>query len=280
MRSHLCRALTLAALALLGCRAKPLTEGELRKRLRKQSEQRAKFSSFAATYSLVLSGRRPGGKKGKLTCSGRIVAARGKGLRMRGSKALGMAKIFDFLMVGDRYRLSFLYGKKFYVGSVSKALAERRAQALVGGGKPELEALIFPVPPAKEWEKRELRVGRREAVLSWKRPDGKPSRLLVLDAATANPLRTEMFRPDGRRSVVIYYKKPAGAADAELRPVSGFKMRGAGEARFRMDFSFGKMAVNAPVKAAAFRLKAPPGVEVIDVDKRRAAKDKPAAEKR
>ncbi len=259
----------LLLLVPLGC-AKPLPEIELRKRLADQAAERAAFKSLSTCYALHLSGRKPDGQTGRLSCSGRIVAGMDRGLRMRGVKALGMAKIFDFLMLGDRYRLSFTYGKKFFTGSVTKTLARRKAEALVGKGKPNLIALIFPVPPGEEWEKREMALGRREATLNWKRPDGSVARKLVVRASDARPLRTEIFKADGKRAATIYYKKPLDLG--EFHPVAGFKVRGTGRTRFRMDFNFSKVVINKPVKAAAFKLKVPSGFEVVDVEQEEAGK--------
>jgi len=270
----ICPALfSLLLIAALGC-ARPLPETELRRRLAGQSGERETFRSLSASYGLHISGRKPDGKSGRLTCSGRIVAARDQGLRMRGAKALGMARIFDFLMVGDRYRLSFIYGKKFFTGSVKKALARRKAGALVGEGRPNLAALLFPVPPGEDWGKREMVFGRREVAINWKRPDGSLARTLVVRASDARPLRTEIFAAEGKRAATIYYKK---LLDLDgFHPVAGFKIRGTGRTRFRLDFSFSKMAINGRVKAAAFRLKAAPGFEVVDVDEREAGKQEPS----
>jgi hypothetical protein len=270
-------ALLLLMAVPLGCFAKPLPEAELRQRLAARAAERKHFLSVSSAYDLRISGRRPNGKIGRLSCSGRLVAARDRGLRMRGAKALGMAKIFDFLMVGDDFKLHFIYGKKFFVGSVSKALADRKAEALLGKGKPNLHALLFPVPAGEQWEKREMSLGRREAVVSWKRADGRRARRLVVSAVDARPLRTEIFGADGKHAAVIYYKKPLNLG--EFHPVGGFKVRGAGRSRFRLDFSFKKMVINGKVKPAVFKLPPPPGVKPTDVDKRQAGKQEPSKTK-
>jgi hypothetical protein len=273
MTRHLRPLAVLLLLAPLGCR-EPLPEAELRRRLATQGAERSAFRSVVSFYDLSLSGRRPNGRRGRLSCAGQIAAERDRGLRMRGVKALGMAKIFDFLVVGDGYKFYFIHGKKFYVGSVSKALAALRARALAGEGRPDLAALLFPVPPLEGKGAPRWVSGRRDVRLEWSAGSGGPRRRLIIDATNARPLRTEIFGEDGRRAAVIYYKKPAEAG--EFHPVSGFKLRAAGRSRFRMDFSFNKMTINAPIRDAAFKLEAPAGIEVIDVDKRK----KPVPEKK
>ncbi len=258
-------ALLLAPLAA-GCRREPLPEPELRAALARQAAERAGFRSLSAVYDMSISGRKPGGRRRKLRCSGRLVAARGEGLRMRGSKVLGMAKIFDLLLAGDRYKLNFIHGKKFYTGSLAEALAERGANKLIGGGRLDFAVLVFPVPPLDGEDAPELVTGKREARLVWRSPEGALLRQLVLDAASARPLRTEIYGGQKRRQAVVCYRRPAESGS--LHPVSGFRVRGAGSARFRMEISFRNMQINGPVSQRAFKLKPPPGVEVIEAGKK------------
>jgi hypothetical protein len=185
-----------------------------------------------------------------------------------------MAKIFDLLLSGDRFRLSFIHGKKFYTGSVSRALAERGAEKLVGGRRPDLTALLFPVPPLEGEGCPRLVTGRREALLEWRAEDGALLRRTVLDAVTARPLRTEIFGGSRERQAVIHYRRPVEKKG--LHPVAGFKVRTSGRSRFRMKIGFIRMQINGPVKDAAFRLKEPAGFEIIDAEEKKPDKS-PAA---
>jgi hypothetical protein len=263
-------AVLLVACLAAGCR-EPLSEEELRSRLTAQGAERAELVSFSAAYDLIVAGRRPDGRSGRLSCSGRIVAERGRGLRMQGAKALGMAKIFDFLTVGDAYKMNFIYGKKFYTGSVSAALRRRGIARMAGGEHPDLAALLLPVPPLEGEGAPELQFGGREARLVWPEREGVARRTLFIDAVTARPLRTEILGEDGRREAVIYYLKPA-ARDG-LNPVCGFRLRGKARGGFRLDMKFGKIRLNGPVNPAAFTMNPPAGFEVIDVDARAAAEE-------
>lgn len=263
---HALLAICFALLALAGCRP-PLPEPELRAALARQAAERARFQSLSAVYDMSISGRKPGGRRRKLRCSGRLVAVRGEGLRMQGSKVLGMAKIFDLLLTGDRYKLNFIYGEKFYIGTLSRMLSARGAEKLIGGGKLDLAALLFPVPPLDGEGAPELVTGKREVKLVWRSPTGERLRQLVLDAASARPLRTEIYAGKQKRQAVILYGRPTGSGD--FRPVSGFRVRGSGGTRFRLEISLRNMAVNTPVKKGVFKLKPPSGFKVIDVDEQR-----------
>jgi hypothetical protein len=94
--------------------------------------------------------------------------------------------------------------------------------------------------------------------------------VLAVDAATARPLYTEIFDESGRRLAVITYLAPAESAG--LHPSGGFRVRGSGSTAFRMDMKLDNVKVNGPVNQAAFRLEPAPGIEVINVDAREAAK--------
>ena len=252
-----------ALLAACGCRPDPLPEPELRARLTELGSGRKAFSSISAAYDMSMAGRREDGRKGSLSCSGRLVAVRDKGLRMQGEKALGMAKIFDFLKTGDSYRLYFIHGEKFFVGSVSRALASRGADKLVGDHL-DLAALLFPVPALEGEGAPEFVYGGRETRLLWSERPGQGRRILVVDSAYARPLRTEVFDADGRRVAVLHYR-PLLDCD-QFRPVGGFKLRGAGGRRFKLDVNFSKVKINSKVKDAVFRLKPPRGMKITDVD--------------
>jgi hypothetical protein len=253
-----------ACLLAAGCRAKPLPEPELRARLEQQGAEREKLQSLSCSYDLTIAGRRPDGRRGRLSCSGEIVAARGQGLRMRGSKALGMVKLFDFAMTGDRYELSFLFGQKHFGGSVSRVLERHGAAELLGTGRPQLDALLFPVPPDGQLKECELTYRRGEAQLVWRGPEGEVVRRLVVDAANARPLRTEILTGGRSPRTVILHGRPMESAG--LHPLSGFKVRSTSERKFRLDVDLSKIELNVEVNPAAFVLKPVEGFKVIDVD--------------
>ncbi|MHC4915367.1 MAG: hypothetical protein ACYTGB_07725 [Planctomycetota bacterium] len=261
------RALSLVTCALLlaacGCRPEPLPEPELRARLAELGSGREAFSSITAAYDLYMAGHREDGRKGVLSCSGRMVAARDRGLRMQGEKALGMAKIFDFLKIGDSYRLHFIHGEKFYTGSVNRALASRGVDKLLGG-RLDLNAVLFPVPRLDGQGAPEFVYGTRETRLVWPGREGEGRRVLIVDSAYARPLRTEFFDGRGARVAVLHYRKPVGCEP--LRPVGGFKLRGGGRRGYRMDITLSKVKINVKLKDAAFRLNPPKGMEITDVD--------------
>jgi hypothetical protein len=254
----------LLAAAACGCRPDPLPEPELRGRLTALAAERGAFTGISSAYELSMAGERPDGRGAALSCSGRLVAARGRGLRMQGEKALGMAKIFDLLLAGDSYRLNFIHGKKFFVGSVTRALARRKAEQLTGGVRPDLAALLFPVPPLEGEGAPQLVYGGRESRLVWPTGSQAGRREVFIDSAYACPLRTEFFDAQGRRLAVLYYRRPVDCGG--FHPVGGFKLRGAAGRRFRLDMSFSKIRLNPEVRDAVFNLPVPPGIKVTDVD--------------
>jgi len=125
---------------------------------------------------------------------------------------------------------------------------------------------VYKRQPLDGEDAPELVTGKREARLVWRSPEGALLRQLVLDAASARPLRTEIYGGQKRRQAVVCYRRPAESGS--LHPVSGFRVRGAGSARFRMEISFRNMQINGPVSQRAFKLKPPPGVEVIEAGKK------------
>jgi len=248
-----------------GCRAEPLSPQEFRTRLSELGSERNKLSSLVCAYDLIVAGRKPDGRKGRLSCSGRIAGAPGQGLRMRGAKALGMAKIFDITVKTDNYRLHFIHGKKFFTGSVSKMLTKKKVSSLLGKDGLELEALLFPIPKEQDCRESEILFGRRKVLMTWRDQTGQILRRLILDAATVRPLFTEIFAGNGRRKVLITYLRPVEVEG--LHPVKGFRIRGSGRNNFRLDVKLGKIRINAKLSKRAFELAPPTGMKIIDADK-------------
>jgi hypothetical protein len=259
--------LFLGSIAILaaGCRAEPLSPQEFKSRLTQLGSERKKLSSLVCSYDLIVAGRKPDGRKGRLSCSGRIAGAPGQGLRMRGAKALGMAKIFDITVKTDNYRLHFIHGKKFFTGSVSQMLTKKKVSSLLGKNGLELEALLFPIPNQQDCQESEMLFGHRKVLMTWRNQAGQIIRRLILDAATVRPLFTEIFTGGGRRKVLITYLKPVEVEG--LHPVKGFRIRGSGRTRFRLDVKLGKIRINAKLSKRAFELAPPPGMKIIDADK-------------
>jgi hypothetical protein len=255
-------------LAVWGCRPSgpPLSAPELRRRVAEGAAERERLKSFTAGYDLTVSGRGPDGKSGRLRCSGVMVAEGGR-VRLRGEKALGLAKIFDLLLAGDELRVHSIHGGKFYRGSLSRALAERGVVGVLDDrGRLDLAALVLPAPALEGPGGPELVFGPSEVQALWPSSGGRPARRVRLAADTAEVLATEFLDPSGRVLATIKYDPPAGSAS--LHPVRGFHLRGDGPARVRLDLSFHDLEVNGPVKPAAFVLEPPEGVEVIELDRR------------
>lgn len=264
-----------AALGLLllpaacGCRraGPPLADAELRRRVAEAAAERGRFATLAGDCTLQLSARLADGRKSSLSCSGQIVAESGRGLRLRGEKALGLAKIFDLYVSGDQLRLYNLRGGKFYRGSLARVLAERGAERLLGeAGGFGPAWLLFPTPALDGPGAPELVQSGRSVILDWKAADGRLTRRTILAADSAWALRTELFDARGRRLAVIDYDEPVEAGG--LHPVGGFRLRLAGKARLDLEFRLGAVELNQPVSPAAFGLDPPAGVEVIDLDGR------------
>jgi len=255
-------------LAVSGCRASgpPLSAPEFRQRVSESAAERERFKSLTAGYDLAVSGRGPDGKSGRLRCSGVIVAEGGR-LRLRGEKALGLAKIFDLLLAGDELRAHAIHGGKFYRGSLSRTLAERGVVGVLDDrGRLDLAALVLPAPALDGPGAPELAFGPDEVQALWCSPEGNPVRRVRFAADTAEVLAAEFLDPSGRALMTITYDPPTGSAG--LHPVRGFHLRADGPARLRLDMSFRDLEANAPVKPAAFVLEPPEGVKVIDLDRR------------
>ena len=280
MREKLLAAACAIPLLAAGCR-QPLPEPELRGRIAAAAAEREAFESLMAAYDLSVSGRQPGGRKRKLRCSGRLAAVKGTGLRMRGTKILGMANIFDLLLAGDRVKLNFIHGRKYYEGSLSKIPGMANIfDLLLVDGKLEPVKLIFPTPPLEGPGAPELVMGHREVELIWRRSGGAMARKTVLASWNARPIRTEIYGEDGLRVALIRYYKPLEAGG--LHPAAGFKINGAPPGKMRVNFELGDLRVNETVKDAAFKLKAVKGYEVIDLDAKKpdaAFASPPSAEK-
>ncbi len=268
-RLKLLAALVLLALpAAAGCRraGPPLPEPEFRRRVADFASERARLASFSASYDMTVSGRRPGGASKTVSFSG-VLVAQGARLRMRGEKVLGMAKVFDLLLDGPEFRVSYIHGGKFFRGHLATVAEPRGAAGFLDSrGALDLAALLLPAPAIDGPGAPELTFGRREVEALWRaRPDGPVVRRTVFAADTGAVLLTELRDASGRTVLTLACDEPRESFG--LHPVSGFRLSMEQPARLRLDVSFKDVEVNGPVKEAAFALEPPEGFEVVDLDR-------------